>query len=112
MRVNRAIQAAPDDARGWYALGQIYSQAGRRDEEIRAFRKSVELDPDLPDAFNNLGGALAETGTPKDAAAFLSALRIDPGFADAQANLGLLLVSGNRLAEAADHFRAVAQSAT
>jgi len=103
--LNRAIQAAPEDARGWYALGEWYTHAGRRDEEMRAFRKAAELDPDLPDAFNNLGSVLAETGDVKNAeAAFGSALRVQPDFADAQANLGMLLAVEDRLPEAADHF--------
>jgi predicted CXXCH cytochrome family protein len=103
--LNRAIQAAPDDARGWYALGETYAHAGRREDEIRAYRRSAVLDPDLPDAYNNLGSALAETGNPKDAeAAFRSALRVQPDFADAQSNLGTLLALQGQLAEAADHF--------
>jgi predicted CXXCH cytochrome family protein len=103
--LNRAIRAAPDDARGWYAQGELDARLGRPADEIRAFRKSAELDPNLPDAYNNLGSALAETSDLKGAeAAFLAALQVQPDFADAQANLGMLLASEGQLPAAADHF--------
>ena len=103
--LRRATVAEPDDARGWYALGEVYSHAGRQEDEIKAFQKAADLDPELPDAYNNLGSALAETGNLKDAeTAFRSALAVQPDFADAQANLGMLLASQGQLPEAADHF--------
>ncbi len=109
--LNRAIQAAPDDARSWYAMGEVYAHSGTREEEIRAYRKSAELDPELSDAYNNLGSALAEKGSLEDAeTAFRAALRVQSDFADAQSNLGMLLASKGQLAEAADHFARALES--
>ena len=103
--LNRAVHAAPDDARGWFALGELYAESGRSADSIAAFQKSTQLDPDLADAFNSLGSVLAETGNARAAEdAFRSALRVLPDLANAQANLGVLLASNGHVQEAADHL--------
>ena len=101
----RATKAAPEDARGWYALGELQAESGRPADAIAAFQAAVKADPDLAEAYNSLGGLLAEAGKMSDAeAAFRGALEVQPDLAGAQGNLGLLLASKGELAEAAWHF--------
>jgi tetratricopeptide (TPR) repeat protein len=109
--LTRAVQAAPDDARGWYALGELDAESGHQAAAITAFRKAIRLDSDLPDAYNSLGSTLAESGAlPEAEQDFRSALRIQPDHAEAQANLGILLASKDQLPEAIDHFEASLRS--
>jgi tetratricopeptide (TPR) repeat protein len=103
--LNRAVQAAPQDARGWYELGMLDADQGRKSDSIAAFEKSAALDPDLPEAYNSLGKALADTGDLARAeTAFRASLRVQPDSGEAQANLATLLASKGDLPEAAYHF--------
>jgi tetratricopeptide (TPR) repeat protein len=115
--LNRAIQAAPDDPKGWYELGLVESDRGHRQESIAAFRKSLELDPDLDRAHNSLGGVLAETGDAEGAEqAFRAALRLNPGAQETLANLATLLATKGDLTQAVylfeRAFRRPSQDAT
>ena len=93
-----AITASPDDARSWYALGELEGSE-------KAFEKAVELDPDLIEGWNNLGSLLAARGNASDAeAAFRQVLAVQPDSAAAQENLGTLLAAQGRIEEAAPHF--------
>jgi tetratricopeptide (TPR) repeat protein len=50
-----AIAANPGDARANYYLGNLLYNAGRCDEAIRHWERSVELDASFPTALRNLG---------------------------------------------------------
>jgi predicted CXXCH cytochrome family protein len=100
-----AIQKAPDDPKGWYALGELDAETGRGPAAIAAFQKSAQLDGEAPEIYNALGSELAQSGDlPGAEKAFRHALTVQPDLAGAQANLGMLLASKNDLPEAAGHF--------
>ena len=44
----------PDDARGWYALGRLFLDAGARLEAITAYLAAIEREPLIPEAETNL----------------------------------------------------------
>lgn len=54
----RAIAAAPDRAAPHLGLGQLYAQAQRTDDALRALRRAHELDGDDPDVDYELGRLL------------------------------------------------------
>src|SRR5690242_1432698 len=85
-------------APGSYEMGMVYLDQGRTPEAIAAFRKSAELDPDMPEPFNSWGAAA------KAEAPLREAIRIQPDFAEAHNNLGGLLMARGDLAEACLHF--------
>jgi adenylate cyclase len=61
------------------SLGFAYRVPGRRDEEIAAFERAVQLDPSLASAHGWLGMALAIGGRPEEAVASLEkAIRLSP----------------------------------
>lgn len=96
--LKRATAADPANARAWYDLGQLKSNAA-------ALKKATELDPDLAEAWNALGSVQAESGDPTDAERnFHKSLEIDPSSADAHANLANLLAAKNDLPRALWHF--------
>jgi Flp pilus assembly protein TadD len=61
---------------------------GRFAEAIEASQKALELKPDYPEAWNNIGAAYNSLGQfEKGAAACEQALRLNPGFTLARNNL-------------------------
>jgi predicted CXXCH cytochrome family protein len=74
-------------------LALVYRQTGKINEALATLRKAVSLDPDLPQAHNNLGGLLRETGDlPGAENAFRQSIRAQPDFAAAQTNLANVLM--------------------
>jgi|GEM_PF-3980394 len=68
-----------------------YYAEGDLDQAIDAYNKSLEIQPDLPDAHNNLGAALQAVGRHDEAMAhFETALRSRPLFAIAHVNRALM----------------------
>jgi tetratricopeptide (TPR) repeat protein len=105
-RLDRAaelLSGRPNDSAAWNALGLVRLQQRKPDEAISAFRRGIELQPEFPEAHNNLGGALAETGDRTGAVAhFREAIRLQPDLAGAQRNLAKLLET---FTEAEYHFK-------
>jgi Fe-S cluster biosynthesis and repair protein YggX len=52
----------PDNAMGWFSLGSAYREAEREEEAARAFRKAIELDPNLSRAYQLLAQTLIAAG--------------------------------------------------
>jgi cytochrome c-type biogenesis protein CcmH len=75
------LEASPDDAEGWRALGWSYSEAGRYGDAVASYRRAVALTPDAPGFQSALGEALvlAADGrvTPDAAATFRKVLALD-----------------------------------
>ena len=86
----------------WAKLGEAYDTANRNDEAIQAYQQAVNLKPDVPGYYNNLGNVLARAGKIEDAkAAYTKSAELDPpNAAGAWRNFGISLYNANRLAEA------------
>ncbi|CAN0385137.1 unnamed protein product, partial [Hapterophycus canaliculatus] len=56
---------------------------------IRTFRYAIQLEPNFPDAYNNLGNALRESGQLEEAInCYRTTLRLKPDHPHAYNNLG------------------------
>ncbi len=53
------------DYRAWFNLGYVYSATDRKPDAITAYRKTVELKPDLFEPTLNLGVLLAQSDSPE-----------------------------------------------
>lgn len=85
-----AVRLLPNDAALLTILGEALRRGGRRQEAERALRDAIEADPDIPDAYVNIGVLHASSGDKAEAARrFRQALAIDPGNAAARNNLRL-----------------------
>lgn len=62
--LKQAVQHDPKSYRGWFDLGVLYSQTGRRPDAVEAYKKVVELNPMLFEANFNLGVLLAQANDP------------------------------------------------
>jgi superkiller protein 3 len=82
-------------------LGFVLERQGLSDEAIRAYRKAIELDPELASAHYNLGSALARSGKFAEAERQLrAAIEADPKSAVAHQALAQVLESLGRTDEA------------
>jgi tetratricopeptide (TPR) repeat protein len=74
-----ASKLAPDDARSFEGLGNIYFDQQRNEEAVAAYRKAIELKPDNPAAFENLGDAYYRLGRYQESIdASTQSIRLDP----------------------------------
>src|SRR5262245_49021162 len=86
-------------------LALVYRQAGKLNEAVASAQKAISLNPDLPQAHNNLGGLLRERGDTGGAErAFQKAVEAQPDLAAAHVNLGMLLVAREDFRQARYHF--------
>lgn len=114
-KLQQATAQDPKDYRAWFDLGFVYSSTGRKTEAIDAYRKSVELKPDVFEVNVNLGVLLAAAGDP-DAEKYLrAATKLKPamskpeeGQARAWTALGMYL-KDRHPAEAVRAYQAASQ---
>jgi superkiller protein 3 len=96
---------APVLAEELFARGNLYIQSQVWEEAAREFRNAIKMEPDYPEAFNNLGLCLLYGGQAQEAVtAFQSALKLFPGWALAEANLGLTLQRMQQHKDAAGYY--------
>jgi tetratricopeptide (TPR) repeat protein len=100
-----ATRSSPADPRCWLELGVTLSRRGMTAKALEALRKSIDLDPNVPDAWNTMGLNQQEGGEQS----FRRALQIDPYHAAAHAHLAKLLALRSDRVEAIYHFEKAAQ---
>jgi predicted CXXCH cytochrome family protein len=104
--LNQALNLVPNAAT-WIQLGLVRLQQGKAPDAIAAFEKAIELDPEMPDAYNTAGAIWFEIGdTARAETELRNAIRLQPNGAPARDNLGNLLSASDRFEEARYHFEA------
>jgi tetratricopeptide (TPR) repeat protein len=102
-----AIKLDPyNSADAYYALGLVYRDWGKADEEIQAYKQAIRLRPDYTVAYERLGSRYLKSKKFSEAVEVfrqLSALK--PGDAMAPNNMGEAYLELNRLNEAMEAFR-------
>ena len=64
---NEIIRLAPREAGGYLGMGQVNSRQGKHEEAIRQFQQAIDLDPDLYDAYGEMGYSYADMGDMENA---------------------------------------------
>jgi len=86
-------------------LSTLLLQRGAFEAAAALIRRFIEIDPDFPDAHNNLGVALQGLERPSEAMRhFETAIELAPRRPEAHYNLGRALQSMSRSTEAREHF--------
>ena len=89
-----------------YQQGVKYSQAKKYDKAIPAYQKAISLKPDFPEAYNNLGFALRETGKLDEAiVSYKKALEQKPDLAQAHEYLGVAYLKKGDRDSALKHYQ-------
>ncbi|MDX1624483.1 MAG: tetratricopeptide repeat protein [Gemmatimonadota bacterium] len=103
----------PMTAEDWFLKAAALIGTEREDtaEEEEAYRKALELQPDYPEAHNNLAILLRGRGREEEAERhYREALRLRPEYAEAHYNFARLLEDLDRPDEAASHYRDALES--
>lgn len=95
----RATEILPDDPMTWLGLGEAFIRAGQRNEGLLAVKKSIELDPEIPEAHYLFGVEAASR----------EAIRLKPTYADAHLNLALALIQRKANDDAEYHLKTALQ---
>jgi tetratricopeptide (TPR) repeat protein len=89
-----------------YRLGGLLVNTGQTAKARAAYERALAIQPDLPEASNDLGTLLAESGDiPAAIERFRAALATAPDYPDALNNLGYALLLTGRPAEARELYR-------
>ena len=82
-------------------LGGVYASQDELEVAINHHKKSIEINPDYAEGYNNLGIAFQKLGLFEEAVKnFKKTLKLKPNFSLAYNNLGVALKSLNKLDEA------------
>lgn len=101
---------APGKARVHNNLGVAYSEAGKIDEALVAYKRAIELDPVYSDPLSNIAVAYSMKGEIDKAIESLeAAIHICPNYPEAYNNLGSLLLQKKEYAEAERYLGAAIQ---
>lgn len=84
---------------------QLESRPEDMERAEDAYRRAIELDPELGCAYTNLGNLRYRAGSSEDAMAlYTKAIEVDPNQPEAQYNLAFLIYEDGDLDEAIHHF--------
>lgn len=95
------LEAEPKNADALHLLGVLACQSRQPEVGADLITKAIQVNPNQPTFYSNLGNALNQQGKLDEAiAAYRRALAIDPDYADAHYNLGNTLRDKTELDEA------------
>jgi tetratricopeptide (TPR) repeat protein len=102
-----AIKLDPyNSADAYYALGLVYRDWGKADEEIQAYKQAIKLRPDYTVAYERLGARYLKSKKFNEAIeVFRQLAALKPGDPFAPNSLGEAYMEMNRLNEAVESFR-------
>ena len=90
----------------FFNKGEAAAAQNRLDEAARYFRQALTLQPDYPDALNNLGVICLTLGQLEEAvSAFRQALKFKPDYVEAHCNLGVIFNELGKRDDAIASFR-------
>jgi tetratricopeptide (TPR) repeat protein len=103
----QAIRIDPYNAAdAYYALGLVYRDWGRPDDEIQAYKQTIRLRPDYASAYERLGSRyLKSKKYPEAIEAFKQLAALKPGDANASNSMGEAYLESGHLADAVEAFR-------
>jgi tetratricopeptide (TPR) repeat protein len=91
----------------WAKLGETYDIAGRNDDAINAYQQAINIKPDQPGYYNNLGNVEARAGKIDEAkAAYTKSAELDPPNAGtAWRNFGISLYNVGKMKDAVEPLK-------
>jgi predicted O-linked N-acetylglucosamine transferase (SPINDLY family) len=103
--IGKALRLRPDAA-FYLNLGVAYQALGQRSDALASFQEAVRLQPDFPEAQNNLGNVLHENGRTDEAVAhWQRALALRPDYPEPHLNLCQALREQGQHGQAVEHGR-------
>jgi tetratricopeptide (TPR) repeat protein len=98
-----AIESDPDESLLHYKLSKALDQINDIEEEKKELQRAITLNPDLPEAQNQMGYLIAREGNTQAAESYLrAAVRASPSYVPAWINLAATLASESKWQAADD----------
>lgn len=95
------LEKNPDNTKYLTRLGDLYFESNRFEQAIKMYKRALNLDPEDPDTYNDLGLALHYTGKPEIAIETLrKGTEVMPSYQRVWLSLGFVLLSNGRTDEA------------
>ncbi len=105
--LERAIEIRPGHLVAHRNIWRAWAEQGRPEQVLAAVRHTLQLVPDFPDAYYELGWWLSRAAEEDAAiAAYQEAVVLRPGYSAAHTNLAVLYKKHGRTSEALEHFAA------
>jgi len=105
----KTIELAPESATAYNNAGLASANLGQSENAIGYFQTAVEKNPDLAEAWLNLGNAFFQSSPAKAEEAYRQALEAQPNYAAAHNSYGYFLLVQGRDTEAASHLQQAVQ---
>ena len=101
-----ALSVQEDNSLAHACLGAALIQQGNPVPAEKHLTRALEINPNYPEALNDLGMILSDKGMYQEAVTrFSQALSLNPKYAEAHNNLALTLTRMNRFPEAIEHYQ-------
>lgn len=101
-----ALTVQEDNSLAHACLGAAFIQQGNPESAERHLTRALEINPNYPEALNDLGMIFFDKGMyPEALTRFSKALALNPHYAEAHNNLGLALTRLDRFPEAIGHYK-------
>lgn len=97
--LEREVEKNPGSLSAWLELGNLYFDANKYQDAIRAYTQYLNLNPNSPDVWTDLGVMQRRSGNPAEAiSSFDKAIELNPQHEQARFNKGIVLLHdlGNR----------------
>lgn len=105
MAYERVLKQDPDNVDALHLLGVLASHGGRHDEAVARIGRAIEISPNIPALYLNLGNVYQMKGDLELAiASFQRALALKPDFAEAHLNLGNAFQAQKAYDSALSHY--------
>ena len=90
-KVDQWLDLHPNAVVPLFLKARILTTDGKSDQAVTIYEKLIEVEPDLPEAYNNLGLIYAARGKPEKATRYFQlGLQTDPAYATLYQNLSTL----------------------
>ena len=102
------IKADPKNFINYFHLGDAYRKIKKYDFALKNYQKSVELNKEFPEGFNNLANIYKELKNIKNSITFFKkAIELNPNYINALYNLGVVYFEINKYEESSTYFKKV-----
>jgi tetratricopeptide (TPR) repeat protein len=102
--VNDALRQNAQLAQGYFIKGYVYKETGDTATAKSSFQTAIEVEPELYEAYMELGSLYAFEGDPLALEYFNTALELRPKSAEAFYHKGMFLQAGNRIDRARNTY--------
>ncbi len=94
------IKDDPKNFINYFHLGDVYRKIKKYDFALKNYQKSVELNKEFPEGFNNLANIYKELKNTKNSIIFFKkAIELNPNYINALYNLGIMYFEINKYEE-------------